>query len=211
MSILSRIFYSVVGVGLLAAGTSFANSLEEELATLLIDHPQIKAGKKTVESSRQEISKSWAGYLPKVSSTSNMGPEYIDSPGERARQQDNKVWGRTKVVAGMPVTQNLFNGYNTASMVKSATAGRSPFPDRDHCGPIPLSAWRRQSRRCPKAPTGSPAWPGFPPSRVDHRPASTVPPGADRTKGSTTLPFLRTVMWMCGNSVRPDKPTSPRR
>ena len=53
-------------MGLLTAGTSLADSLEEELATLLIDHPQIKAGQKTVEARRQEISKSWAGYFSDI-------------------------------------------------------------------------------------------------------------------------------------------------
>lgn len=118
--ILSRIFFWAVGVGLLTAGTSLADSLEEELATLLIDHPQIKAGQKTVESRRQEISKSWAGYFPKLSSTGKIGPQYIDSPGERARLPNHKVWSRTSITAGVTATQNLFNGYNTASLVKTA-------------------------------------------------------------------------------------------
>ena len=109
-------------MGLLTAGTSFADSLEEELATLLIDHPQIKAGQKTVEARRQEISKSWAGYFPTLSSTGTIGPQYVDSPGERTRlqDQDHKVWSRTGITAGVTATQNLFNGYNTASLVKTA-------------------------------------------------------------------------------------------
>ncbi len=118
--ILSRIFFWAVGVGLLTAGTSLADSLEEELATLLIDHPQIKAGQKTVESRRQEISKSWAGYFPTLSSTGKIGPQYIDSPGERTRLPNHKVWSRTSITAGVTATQNLFNGYNTASLVKTA-------------------------------------------------------------------------------------------
>ncbi len=122
MSILSRGFFWAVGMGLLTAGTSFADSLEEELATLLIDHPQIKAGQKTVEARRQEISKSWAGYFPTLSSTGTIGPQYVDSPGERTRlqDQDHKVWSRTGITAGVTATQNLFNGYNTASLVKTA-------------------------------------------------------------------------------------------
>ena len=109
-------------MGLLTAGTSLADSLEEELATLLIDHPQIKAGQKTVEARRQEISKSWAGYFPTLSSTGTIGPQYVDSPGERTRlqDQDHKVWSRTGITAGVTATQNLFNGYNTASLVKTA-------------------------------------------------------------------------------------------
>jgi len=101
LSILSRGFFWAVGMGLLTAGTSLADSLEEELATLLIDHPQIKAGQKTVEARRQEISKSWAGYFPTLSSTGTIGPQYIDSPGERTRlqDQDHKVWSRTGITA----------------------------------------------------------------------------------------------------------------
>lgn len=122
MRILSKGFFWAVGMGLLTAGTSLADSLEEELATLLIDHPQIKAGQKTVEARRQEISKSWAGYFPTLSSTGTIGPQYVDSPGERTRlqDQDHKVWSRTGIIAGVTATQNLFNGYNTASLVKTA-------------------------------------------------------------------------------------------
>ena len=122
MRILSKGFFWAVGMGLLTAGTSLADSLEEELATLLIDHPQIKAGQKTVEARRQEISKSWAGYFPTLSSNGTIGPQYVDSPGERTRlqDQDHKVWSRTGITAGVTATQNLFNGYNTASLVKTA-------------------------------------------------------------------------------------------
>ena len=57
-----------------------------------------------------------------MSSTGTIGPQYIDSPGERTRlqDQDHKVWSRTGITAGVTATQNLFNGYNTASLVKTA-------------------------------------------------------------------------------------------
>jgi len=60
--------------------------------------------------------------FPTLSSTGTIGPQYVDSPGERTRlqDQDHKVWSRTGITAGVTATQNLFNGYNTASLVKTA-------------------------------------------------------------------------------------------
>ena len=47
--------------GLSAAGPVSAASLEEELAGLLLDHPNISAADKTVEASRQEVIRAFRG------------------------------------------------------------------------------------------------------------------------------------------------------
>ena len=108
----------VFGVLLAAAPEAMAKPLEEELNSVLIDHPNIRAGYKTVESSSQDITKARAGYFPTVAVTGTSGPEYINSPGERALK--SKAWMRNKVLAGVTVTQNIFSGYATAAAVKTA-------------------------------------------------------------------------------------------
>jgi len=114
----------VFGVLTAAAPDAMAKPLEEELSSILIDHPNIRAGYKTIESSRQDIAKARAGYFPTVAATGSGGPEYIDSPGERARRANAKAWLRSKVLAGVTVTQNMFSGYATATAVKTARLNR---------------------------------------------------------------------------------------
>ncbi|HEC91267.1 MAG TPA: hypothetical protein ENI55_06335 [Alphaproteobacteria bacterium] len=114
----------VFGVLTAAAPDAMAKPLEEELSSILIDHPNIRAGYKTIESSRQDIAKARAGYFPTVAATGSGGPEYIDSPGERARRANGKAWMRSKVLAGVTVTQNMFSGYATAAAVKTARLNR---------------------------------------------------------------------------------------
>jgi len=117
---------AVTAFGVLTAVSrpASANPIEEELRTILIEHPQIQAGYKTVESSRQDITKARSSYFPVVATTSSSGPEYVDNPAERARRAEAKEWLRSKVTAGVTVTQNVFQGYATSSAVKTARLNR---------------------------------------------------------------------------------------
>ena len=56
---------------------AFASSLEEELAALLLDHPNIRAAYKTVESSRQGIAHAKSAYYPQVSISGDIAQEVI--------------------------------------------------------------------------------------------------------------------------------------
>ncbi len=115
---------AVFGALAIAASGASAKPLEEELNYILIDHPNIKAGYKIIESSRQDIAKARAGYFPTVTASGSGGPEYIDSPAERARRANAKAWMRSKLLAGVTVTQNMFSGYATAATVKTARLNR---------------------------------------------------------------------------------------
>ncbi|MDP7667904.1 MAG: hypothetical protein QF738_07560 [Rhodospirillales bacterium] len=57
------------------SGTVSAQTLEEELAGLLVDNPQILAAEKTIESTAKEIDKALAGYMPILQVTAEIGPE----------------------------------------------------------------------------------------------------------------------------------------
>ena len=120
------VFAAVALGGVLAvAGGVHARSLNGELAELLADHPQIQSAAKTAESTGKEIDKAMAGFYPTVAATADGGPEIIDNPTERAKQFDSKAWERVRNVAGLTVTQNLFNGYATTSAVKTARLNRA--------------------------------------------------------------------------------------
>ena len=109
------------------AAESGAASLEKELAALLLDHPNIRAAAKTVESSRQEIRRAMSDYFPKISVSAEAGQEVIDSPAERQQGdgQLGKPSSRTAQRASFTMTQNLFNGFQTSSLVRTARLNKS--------------------------------------------------------------------------------------
>lgn len=111
-----------VALGIAGAVPAFAQTLEEELARLLVEHPQIKAAQKGIESTRLEIEKSKAGYYPTVTVEADYGAEVIDNPAERALRA--RIGGgpssRTPSTAHLTITQNLYDGSATDSAVRTA-------------------------------------------------------------------------------------------
>jgi len=99
-----------------------AATLEEELAGLLQDHPNIRAAYKTVESTRQGIKHAKSAYYPLISVSADVAQEVINSPAEREQGdgQQGKPSSRTPQSASFSMTQNLFNGFATASAVRTA-------------------------------------------------------------------------------------------
>jgi len=105
-----------------AGGDAQATKLENELLSLLYNHPQIRSAMKSLESARKEISKTKASYYPTVAASAETGHQLIDSPAERnaGDGQEGKPSSRTKQTTTLTVTQNLFNGNLTASQVRTA-------------------------------------------------------------------------------------------
>jgi adhesin transport system outer membrane protein len=103
-----------------AASPSFGQTLESELAGLLLDHPQIKSSQKVVESSRALIRQALAQFLPQMSLSSSIGPEVTDGPGQRNRGLERGAIVQTGIATTVTVTQGLFSGYSTASAVRTA-------------------------------------------------------------------------------------------
>lgn len=105
-----------------AARPAAAASLEEELATLLVEHPNIRAAEKSVEAQRQEVKRLMSDFLPRVSAQSEISYERIDSPAERNQGdgQGGKPSSRTAQRASIALSENLFNGYQTTSQVRTA-------------------------------------------------------------------------------------------
>ena len=112
--------------GLSAAGPVSAASLEEELAGLLLDHPNIRAADKTVEALRQEVKRAKSDFYPRISTTADVGMERIDSPAERNQGdgQEGEISSRTPQSGNITFTQNLFNGFLTSSLVRTAKLNR---------------------------------------------------------------------------------------
>jgi len=103
-----------------------AASLKSELARLLQDNPLIRAAEKNLQSSIKEIDISRSSFLPTVSATGEIGPEFVDSPAERNQGdgQGGKISSRLKQSAGLTVTQSLFDGYSNLSTLRTAQLNR---------------------------------------------------------------------------------------
>ena len=111
---------AAVGAALLASGPAAAGPLEKELVGILTDHPKIASAEKGVESSAQGVKTALSNFLPTVAMAADHGPEFIDSPGIRARNDDGHRWSRSRTTASVTVTQNVFSGFSTASLVRAA-------------------------------------------------------------------------------------------
>jgi len=98
-------------------GVSNAQPLEHELKGLLKDNPEILARQKEVESARKGVDVAIGGFLPRVDATGEIGPEHIKSPLTEEGEED---WTETRQLAGVKLTQNIFDGFNTPAEVKTA-------------------------------------------------------------------------------------------
>lgn len=102
------------------SGTLVAAPLEKELAGLLLDHPRIRSAAKTHQAQRKEIDIARANYFPTVSTTTEGGHEVVDSPGTRSASDTGEPSSRTTYSQNLTVTQNLFDGFQTESLVRTA-------------------------------------------------------------------------------------------
>ena len=119
----ARFFVSTCVAAVMACSFSIeshAASLETELSNMLVEHPQLKSKQKTSAGTEKAIDVQEASYLPTVSLTSDYGYEWITNPSERANSDGKNDSSMTRQVAGVSVTQNLFNGFATDSAVKTA-------------------------------------------------------------------------------------------
>ncbi len=106
----------------LAVTPAIAGTLEQELAGLINEHPLIKAGRTTVQSTAEDIKIGTAGYLPILALKSTAGPRVIDNPTTRAAGKDST---RMVTTSTLTLTQNLFNGYQTNSLVRTARLNKA--------------------------------------------------------------------------------------
>ncbi len=109
------------------ADFAYPATLEDELAALLLDHPNIRAAYKNVESLRQGIAHAKSAFYPQFSVSGDVAQEVIDSPSERQQGdgQLGKPSSRTPQSASFSMTQNLFNGFATQSAVQTAKLNKA--------------------------------------------------------------------------------------
>ncbi len=102
------------------SGQSEGASLESELSQMLVEHPSLQAAQKTTLGTEEDIDVQSAAKLPTVSFNADYGYEYITNPSERSNSDNKNDASLMRKVAGVTVTQNLFDGYAKTSAVRSA-------------------------------------------------------------------------------------------
>jgi adhesin transport system outer membrane protein len=116
---------SVAVAAIAAVGTeqARAQALIDELRQAEQNHPKLLSKKTAITSADQGIGVARAGYLPTVALSSDAGPEYVDSPTRRSTEGRRFYKGRE--TAGLTVTQKLFDGFATDSLVDTALATKA--------------------------------------------------------------------------------------
>ncbi|MBF0247858.1 MAG: TolC family outer membrane protein [Alphaproteobacteria bacterium] len=117
---------TLTAIGLLAclaAGPVHARPIEEELRGLLDSHLQIRQAEKTLESRFESIKETTSKYYPTVKVGTEWGPEYVNTGTTRGKPGGNP-WTGVKKTANVNVKQNLFDGYETTSLLRTAEINR---------------------------------------------------------------------------------------
>ena len=78
-------FLVLAGLMLAWNAGAAAQTLERELGTILVDHPQVQGAMKTIEAARYGINRARGPMFPKINVTGDSGPEKVDTPPTRAR------------------------------------------------------------------------------------------------------------------------------
>lgn len=108
----------------LTGADASAQSIEDEVAYLLRNHPQLKGLRNQVEASEEGINRAFSGYLPTVEFSGDYGYESTDSPARRAAVPDAEALRTARTKATLTVTENLFDGFRTSSEYNAAKLTR---------------------------------------------------------------------------------------
>lgn len=118
-----RTMIALAGVFGLAATTVSAQTMNTELASLLVNNPRLKASEKSLLGAGEAVKKSYSGFLPTAVLSGDTGYQWIDSPTRRASPTFGS-YSRGEQTSTLTVTQNLFDGWKTTSNIDSAVATR---------------------------------------------------------------------------------------
>lgn len=106
-----------VMLALAVAPGAQAQTLQEELARLVNEHPRLRAVRDGVEQARAGVQAAGAPALPNVTLNADTTYKNIDSPANRAQ---DSIWSRRGERTGINVTQMLFDGGRTSANRESA-------------------------------------------------------------------------------------------
>ncbi|MCH1920172.1 TolC family outer membrane protein [Shewanella sp. A3A] len=100
---------------LMLSGNALAQTLEQAVAATLDTNPDIRVAFNRFKQKEEQVSQSFAGYLPTLDVTAGYGYENTDSPSTRRRGVDSMELKRGEF--GVSLRQMLFDGFYTSSEV----------------------------------------------------------------------------------------------
>jgi outer membrane protein len=109
----------------LGAPPALADTIEAALVRAYQNNPQLNAQRALVRSTDENVPQALSGYRPKVSLTASAGYQYTDTlttaGGDATHLVRSDVHGTNAPRSvGLTVTQNLFNGQQTANRTRTA-------------------------------------------------------------------------------------------
>ena len=105
----------VAAVMVASSASAPARTLGEEMEFMIESSPRLHAASRALRAARDEIGVARSSFLPQVSVSGDLGPEYVDSP------PNGESTELTRRTAALTVTQNLFSGYRNSADLAVAT------------------------------------------------------------------------------------------
>ncbi|HEV7822563.1 MAG TPA: TolC family protein, partial [Burkholderiales bacterium] len=106
------------------SGSGRADSIEAALVRSYQNNPQLNAQRASVRSTDENVPQALSGYRPRVSITASVGEQYSDTltvtRGAANTTYTNLHGYNVPRAVGATVTQNVFNGFQTANRVRGA-------------------------------------------------------------------------------------------
>src|SRR5881275_3535590 len=116
---------AVLLMALVAPTPALADTIEAALVRAYQNNPQLNAQRAQVRSTDENVPQALSGYRPKVALTASAGYQYTDTNTTSGGSPTNIV--RTEIhgtnaprSAGLTVTQNVYNGQQTANRTRAA-------------------------------------------------------------------------------------------
>ena len=98
-----------------------AETLQEEISILLIQHPDIRRARNDAAAAGARVDEAYGAFYPRLELTGDTGYERTDSPDRRAAGDDAFSMRRDKLT--LTATQNLFNGFRDEVGLNAANSG----------------------------------------------------------------------------------------
>jgi outer membrane protein len=114
-----------VAVAALAAGSASADTLIGALTLAYQNNPQLNSQRAAVRATDETVPQALSGYRPRANLTALAGEQYLDTLAKTTAANGNVAYSQTSGSIGVQsyggtVTQNLFNGFGTASRTRQA-------------------------------------------------------------------------------------------
>ena len=120
-----RVIAAGITIASLAAGSASADTLIWALTQAYQNNPQLNSQRAAVRATDETVPQALSGYRPRANLTALAGEQYLESLTKTTASTGAVTYSQTSGSVGVQsyggtVTQNLFNGFGTASRTRQA-------------------------------------------------------------------------------------------